>query len=225
MPKLHLGCAAASLIVACSGSTSTTTPPAIDSARVAEAHAFDALLGSACTPNHTYRCVFLSYFALAPALGALSAPVTVQIGSTTSTWRGFVYDVVDLDPQNNVTDSLMTVMLFSDTSVTSGVVVWARPGSTTFWRLSDTMNVETLTSNPSYDLTVASSGAACATPPVLQYTTVPPLNVAESCFVDQFSIGFATTFDSSGVTVTVPSQSVPGIRLIEPATSNGYPSN
>jgi hypothetical protein len=211
-------------MVACSGSTSTT-PPAADTARVAEAHAFDALLGNACNPTHTYRCVFLSYFALAPALGAVSAPVTVHIGSTTSTWRGFVYDVVDLDPQNHVSDSLLTVMLFSDTSVTSGLVVWARPGSTTFWRLSDTMNVETLTSNASYDLTAASRGTACTTPPTLQYTTVPPFNVAESCFVDQFSIGFTTTFDSSGVTVTVPSQSMPGIRLIEPATSNGYPSN
>jgi hypothetical protein len=175
-----------------------------------EAVHFDQLLGSACLGAGGPRCDFLSTFALSPAFGAAPSPVSFDSGAGPFVWQAFVFDVADSSASSHTVADNLTFMAFSDTNVSSGVVVTV-PAASSASRLYDTTSVDFAANSAISDSTGAAQGA-CAKPPTLRHTTVPSVSGA-SCTIRSFTMGFTLNF-MSGVTFTVMPQNLNGIRIL-----------
>jgi len=210
MTKSHL-CGALVLAVfalACSSSTSShniiepTTPLGF------EAVHFDSLHGSACATSATGRCGFLATFAVPPAFGAAASPVTLDSGTGPFAWQGFVLDLADSSAGSHTVTDALTLLAFGDTNVTAGLVLSAHGAE----RLTDTTTVDVAASSQSNSVVGAVTGA-CATPPTLPHTIVPDTQ-STSCSIQSFNVSLTLGFQS-GVTFTMASQNINGVRILK----------
>jgi hypothetical protein len=194
-----------SVLAACS-STDVIAPSTPDG--FAAAH-FDQLLGSACSAGSNARCQFLAAFALPPAFGAASSPVSIDTGTASLAWQAFVFDVVDSSTSTHAITESLTIMAFGDTNVSDGLLFTTNSGAI---YLSDTVNAaEAVATNSGWN--AGSAQGSCATPPTLHHTSVPTLDGA-SCTVQTFSINFQFQFTQPTFTVTLAPTNVNGIRIV-----------
>jgi len=203
-------------LVACGSGVDVIAPSTPDG--FAAVH-FDDLLGSACQSSSQAgdadlllipaRCRFLASFALPPAFGAAASPIAVDTGTGPINWHAFVFDYVDSSKSGQVYESF-AFMAFSDTNVVAGFEI--TPGGDVFLH-SGITSVDASTSHTAY--TVGDSLAACATPPTLRHTSVPPLGAGILCSVRAFNVSVIK--DTFGpLTFTMAPQNVNGVRIVVP---------
>lgn len=191
---LSTGCGSSTIIA-------PTTPQGF------EAVHFDQLLGSACKAGNE-QCGFLGSFALPPAFGAMSVPVSIDSGSGPFVWRAFAFDIADSSASTHTVSDSVTFMAYSDTNVSAGVLVALFGPSS---RLTDTTNVDAVLGAEISDSIGVAQGP-CAKPPTLRHTSVPRVSGA-SCTIQSIVSGFTLGF-RSGVTFTMAPQSVNGFRIL-----------
>ena len=168
----------------------------------------DQLLGSACNnSNQTARCTFLTNFALPPAFGAAPSPLEIDDGGRTLTWQGFILAIDSLDAQGAISARTLTLMTFSDSNVSSGILV--APGLRE--RLLDTTVTELAIDSADY-FEPNSVPGKCTKPPKLRYTTVPTLTASDFCETRTFMVVTTITFPGNK-TVGIGAQAVNGIVL------------
>jgi len=209
------------LTIAC-GSDSGIVEPTTLSAR--EAVHFDQLLGSACNnSNQAARCTFLTNFALPPAFGATPSPLEIDAGWGVAgeigggelggadrqglTWQGFILAIDSLDAQGAISARTLTLMTFSDSNVSSGILL--SPGLRE--RLFDTTATELAIDSADY-FEPNSVPGKCTKPPKLRYTTVPTLTASDFCETRTFMVVTTITFPGNK-TVGIGAQAVNGIVL------------
>ncbi len=191
--------------IACGSDTGISEPKAT---LALEAVHFDQLLGSACNnSNQAARCTFLTNFALPPAFGAAPSPLAIQDGMRVDTSQGFILEIDSLDAQGAITARSFTLMTFSDSNVSSGILV--SPGLRE--RLYDT--TATLLATDSADYFEANSiPRQCTNSPTLRYTTVPAWTAGGFCELRTFMVVTEVTFPGND-NVSIYAQALNGIIL------------